>query len=177
MSWRLDTQKTGLLVIDMQERLMEVVPNRAAVLDRAARMVAFARVLGLPICVTEQNPQRLGPTVQELRNPLGETYFPERKMAFSACECLPKDHRRTMLVVGIETHICVRQTVLDLHDTAVYSYVLADACGSRRQQDHNVALAELRHGDISVSTVESVCFELLGSAEHPKFRDALSVLK
>ena len=118
MSWRLDPKTCALLVIDVQELLAPVMQNSTAVVKRVADAVKVARLFGLPVFHTEQAPDKLGPTVAPIREALG-TEAPAARLLleFSKAGCFaPDELPPTLIVVGIETHVCVRQTVFDLRE-------------------------------------------------------------
>src|SRR5262245_9582574 len=133
---------TSLLVIDMQEKLVPKIHGADAVVRNVSFLIDGARLLGLPVQATEQYPKGLGPTVAALRDRL-----PERpdKVGFSCCavpsvvESLQEAARPKVLLAGIETHVCVQQTALDLLNRGFRVYVAADAVGSRYPLDHELA--------------------------------------
>lgn len=180
MSWRLNPKQTGLLVIDVQERLVPAMIGAEALVKRVADSVSVARIFGLPVFHSEQVPAKLGPTVAPVRAALGSDALPARtKHAFSAADCFaPGELPPTLLVAGIETHVCVRQTVFDLRARGHAIYLLADAVASRAESDHRLALHELREiAQARVTTLETVAWELLGGAEGEPFKRLLALLK
>ena len=180
MSWRLDPRQTALLVIDVQERLVPVMTEADALVRKVVHAVEVARLFGLPILHTEQAPAKIGPTVAPILAALGENAPPARlKDALSAASVLgPHELPPTLLVAGIETHVCVRQTVYDLHERGHAIYLLADAVSSRSATDHRLAVHEMReHAARRVTTVEAVAWELLGRAEGETFKRLLRILK
>ena len=180
MSWRLDPRRTGLLIIDIQERLVPAISGSAAVVRKVAAAAAVARQFAIPSFLTEQVPDKLGCTVAPVLDALGPDGPPARKKcAFSAAGCFaPHELPTVLLVAGVETHVCVRQTVFDLRERAHTIYLLADAIGSRSETDHRLAIHEMREiAGARVTTVESVAWELLGSAEGEAFKALLTLLK
>jgi nicotinamidase-related amidase len=178
-SWRLDPQKTGLLVIDAQEKLLPAMANPDALAKRIVEAIAVARVFGMPVYCTEQVPAKLGPTVATVRAALGQDADAAcLKRDFSAAGSFTDSELSpTMLVVGMETHVCVRQTVFDFLERGCAVRVLADAVGSRAEQDHRLALHELREAGARVTTLETVAWEMLGGAGDERFRRVLAILK
>jgi nicotinamidase-related amidase len=164
---------TGLLVIDVQEKLVPKIHHADALVRNIAFLIDGAKLLGLPVQATEQYPKGLGPTVPELAAKL-----PERpdKVAFSCCaipgvtENLHRGARPKVVLAGIETHVCVLQTALDLlaHDFRVY--VPVDAVGSRSPLDHDMALRRLEREGAVLTTAETCVFEWTGGADHPQFK-------
>ncbi len=180
MSWRLDPNTAGLLVVDVQERLLPAIHQGEAVATRVAVAVKMARLFGMSVFHTEQVPHKLGPTVAIVRDALGpEQPTAPTKTAFSSVDCYPPGTLpKTLVVAGIETHVCVRQTVFDLRERGYEIYLLADAVGSRSETDHRLALHELREiAGARVTTLEAVSWEMLGRAEGETFKRLLALLK
>lgn len=180
MSWRLDPSRCALLVIDVQERLAPVMTNSAVVIKRIADAVKVARLFGLSVYQMEQAPEKLGPTVAPIRDALGSDAPPARlRLDFSKAGCFaPGELPPTLLVAGIETHVCVRQTVFDLRESDHAVRVLADAVTSRSETDHRLALHELREtAGARITTLEAVAWEMLGRAEGDNFKKLLAILK
>lgn len=180
MSWRLNPQEAGLLVVDVQERLLPAIHRGEAVAARCAVAVRVARLFGVPVFHTEQVPHKLGPTVAVIREALGENQPPApTKTAFSSADCYaPGELPQKLIVVGIETHVCVRQTVFDLRERGHEIYLLADAVGSRSETDHRLALHELREvAGTRITTLEAISWEMLVKAEGEPFKKLLALLK
>ncbi len=168
--------QTGILIIDLQEKLIPAIHEGAKVVRQVRRLVEFAQLLQLPVLVTEQLPQKLGPTVPELRT-IESWPIPLSKSTFSAAPILPGSLPKFLLVVGVETHVCIRQTVFDLTQKKQDLCIVGDAVGSRNPIDHDLALSEMRSLGIRIASLEAIAFEMLGSAEHPLFRSALAIFK
>jgi len=171
---------TGLLVIDFQEKLFPHVLDRERITARAIFAIACLRRLGLPVIVSEQYPKGLGVTVPEIREALAEDYRPLAKTAFS-CLGEPALAERiagldNLLVIGIETHICVAQTVLQALP-AQRVHVLADAVGARGEVDHREGLNRMRLAGAVISTAETAVYELLGAAKTPEHKLLFDLLK
>lgn len=167
-----------LLLVDLQTRLMPAIDGAAAVTANARRLLDAARMLAVPVLVTEQNPGRLGATVPDLVADPGEV---APKMTFDAIRApgvlarLPTD--RAILVAGCEAHVCVLQTVLGLLAEGRRAYVVQDAVGSRRAESKDAAIRRMGAHGAEVVTTEMVVFEWLGTCEHPRFRDALALVR
>jgi nicotinamidase-related amidase len=181
-SFRLLSAKTGVLVVDIQERLVAAMEPAAyaRMLRRVAAVLTGARALGLPLVVTEQYPKGLGPTVAPVREALPEGAAVVEKIHFSAA--LDPVFRRlpqveSILVVGMETHVCVFQTARDLAERGYTPHVLADAVLSRAEEDRQVGLQLCRDVGSVVSTVESALFDLLGRAGTPEFKQISTAVK
>ncbi|HEX9092967.1 MAG TPA: hydrolase [Coriobacteriia bacterium] len=177
-----------LVVIDVQEKLAAVMDRRGAVVASTARLVRAAALLGAPVIVTRQYPEGLGDTVPELAVALEEArgtggLAVVDKTAFCACdepaflEALYDTGRSMAVLVGMETHICVTQTALALAKKTYPVHVVADACCSRRKDDHEVALDRLRAAGVVVSTSESVMYESIARAGTDEFRHLLDIVK
>lgn len=180
MSWRINPQEAGLLVIDVQERLLPAIQRGETVAARCALAVKVARLFEVPVFHTEQVPHKLGSTVEVIRDAFGPNQPPApTKTAFSSAGCYREGELPgTLIVVGIETHVCVRQTVFDLREHGHEIYLLADAVGSRSETDHRLALHEMREvARARVTTLEAVAWEMLGKAEGEPFKKLLALLK
>ena len=181
MPLRTQTDDTALLVIDMQERLVPVMEGAEELVQRVATMSRGARELGLPILATEQYPNGLGKTVSEVAEAMGVQ--PLEKLSFSAVaaegfhQALLNAGRRTILIAGIETHVCVMQTCLDMIDEHLQPILLADCTASRHRVDRDTALARLRGAGVLVTTLESALFELLGGAGTEQFKSISRLVK
>lgn len=172
---------TALLVIDVQERLMAVEPDGPRVAWNCRRLLDGARILGVRAFATEQYPEKLGTTIQQLAERIAEP-IPE-KMAFSCsgCAALFADWQqqgiRRVLVCGIETHVCVQQSVLDLLAAGYQVLVAADAVGARYKIDHNYALRRMEASGAILTTTEAALFEWCGVAGTDEFRAISNLAK
>ncbi len=178
----LSVENTALIAIDYQEKLVRAMHDKEALIQNASRLMAGARILGLPILWTEQNPQGLGPTVPEVAEHLSDLE-PITKLSFSSCgeprfmEPLENLHRKQFLVGGIECHVCVYQTVADLIHMGYEVQVLADAVSSRTAGNRAIGLDRCREMGAGITSVETVLFELLKVAEGDRFKQMLKVVK
>lgn len=164
----LSRERTALVVIDVQQGF-SAYETFDQVARACGRLLAAARILQIPRIVTEQYPKGLGPTVQAVGL---EDEQPIEKTVFSAvrAEGFDLQGRDQAIVCGIEAHVCVSQTVLDLLEAGVRVHVPADAVGSRHPIDYERGLMRLERAGASVSTVETVLFELLERAGTPEFK-------
>ena len=178
----LDPSATALLVVDVQERFRPVIDGFDDMVAGCARLVRTFRMLQNPVLVTEQYPRGLGKTVGELMDVLGDVEIPA-KTAFSSMGCgeIPERLRavgvRKVLVCGIETHVCVNQTVHDLLAAGYGVHVATDAVASRRASDKQTALRRLERVGAVLTTCEMAAFELVGDASHPAFKDVQALYK
>ncbi len=164
---------TGLLVIDVQDKLMLKIPRAETLIRDIGFLVDAAKVLDMAVQCTEQYPKGLGSTVPELARRL-----PERpdKTAFSSCaipavaDTFRRAARPKVVLTGIETHVCVLNTALDLLANGFRVYLAADALRSRFDIDHKYALKRLAQAGAILTTVETCVFEWIGGAAHPQFK-------
>jgi nicotinamidase-related amidase len=177
-----------LVLVDLQDKLAVAMQRREAVVASAVRLVRFAALVGAPIIVTRQYPEGLGDCVPEIAKALedaGRTVpvTVVDKMSFCACdeptflEALYETSRSQVVLFGMETHICVAQTALTLAKKTYPVHVVADACCSRRDADHETALARLRSAGVVVTTAESVMYEAVSCAGTDEFKRLLSIVK
>lgn len=177
----LQPDSTVLLVVDFQDRLLPAIHEADVCVAAACRMIEAARIMGVPTVLTEQYPAGLGRTCGAIRESLGnEPAF--EKTRFSGCVSAVVDRLRELdrpniVVVGIEAHVCVLQTVLDLLRLGFRAFVCADGVSSRRPLDRDVAIERMRHAGAVITTCESVAFELLGEAGTETFKKVLKIVK
>lgn len=176
MAWRLKPSETGLLVVDVQEKLVAAVKEPADWVERVEILVKAAKLLEIPVAITEQVPAKLGKTLPGILQAAGKV-SPVSKSAFSAAEVGKGLGKKRILVAGCEAHVCVRQTVYDLRLKELQPVLVADAVGSRKDADRQLALQEIRQDGIVVASTEAVLFELLETAEHPKFKEIQGLIK
>jgi nicotinamidase-related amidase len=168
-----------LVVIDMQAKLMPHVDNGAAVLQRCLTLVKAADLLDIAVLVTEQNPRGLGASVDGL---IGERHRVIEKETFDATLCpdfvaaLPSKDT-VLFVAGCEAHVCVLMTVTGLLKLGYTVELIADAAGSRVPENKVIALARAQQEGALPTTTETAIFGWLGSCRHPRFRDALALIK
>jgi nicotinamidase-related amidase len=167
-------------VIDVQQALLSSIHEIDRVLGQASFLAKIARLLDVPVLATEQNPTRMGGTEATLAQHLDA---PIPKMSFSCCGCtglmdaLQATGRRKVVLAGIETHICVSLTALDLLDAGYEVVVCPDAVSARSLERHKLGMERLRDAGVVPAHSESVAYEWLHSAEHPRFREALKIVK
>ena len=174
-----------LVVVDVQEPFAKAMADREKMIANIITLVRVARINEVPVIVTEQNAARLGPTVPELASVLKEleVYEPIDKMAFSCCAVEPFVQRvydlgrDTLVLAGMEAHVCVAQTALDALNMGYRAHVVEDAVTCRRPADFQAAMEKLRHAGAIISTTEMLSYELLGEAGTPQFKQAMQYLK
>ena len=167
----IDLARCNLLVVDMQTRLLPAIAEGQTVLEQVIWLVRLAKRLGISISASEQYPQGLGATHQDLLSELTGNAVKE-KMHFScvAADILDSRHEQ-WIVCGIESHVCVLQTAIELKNTGHEVFVVESAIGSRRQSDKVTALERMRQSQIEIVSPEMVAFECLRTAGTPLFRE------
>jgi nicotinamidase-related amidase len=176
---KLDRERAALVVVDVQEAFRKAVPGFESVAGATATLVEGARAIGIPIVVTEQYPKGLGSTVPEVAGHLPEELEPIDKVRFSAAEAQGFDlaGREQALICGIETHVCVNQTALDLLAAGVEVHVASDAVGSRTDENRRMGLHKMERAGAVLTTVETALFELLGGSDAPEFKRVQELVK
>jgi nicotinamidase-related amidase len=171
-----------LVVIDPQEKLVKMIHNREEVVETIARLLKFAAIFDIPVVLTEHYPQGLGYTVDEVKETLA-SYQPVIKRIFSCfgvpefADALAATERKCLLVTGIETHICVSQTVHDAMHRGYQVQVVADGTGTRKREDHEIALARMRSEGAVITTSESLIYEVTCRADGAEFKQVLDLVK
>jgi nicotinamidase-related amidase len=174
----LDRETSALLVIDFQSRLMPAIEGGDAAVANTRRLLDAAELLEVPVLFTEQNAKGLGGTVPELCLDTAGLFH---KMTFDACrmpgfmEALPKEC--ALIVAGCEAHVCVLQTALGLLAAERLVYLVRDAVGSRRAENKETAIRRLEHNGAEIVTTEMVLFEWLRTAEDPRLRRILDLVR
>jgi nicotinamidase-related amidase len=177
---KLDT--TALVFIDVQGKLWNVMFEKEALLDNLQKLLKGIQLLGVPIAATEQNPNGLGPTMPELAQLMPEIK-PLPKFCFSCYQekgfhdAILGLNRKQVLLCGIEAHICVYQTALELLQNGYEVQVLADCVSSRTARNRDIALTRMQSEGAKLTTVEMALFELLQTAQSPKFKEISKVIK
>lgn len=179
---RFTTEQSCLLVVDVQGKLADLMYNKSQLFSHIITMVEAAKLLGLPIYWFEQYPKGLGATKTAIRELLADDYYHE-KMSFSACgggnfmSQLRAAGCHQCIVTGIETHVCVYQTVLDLLANGYAVKVNQQAVSSRLKSNKKLGLHNMEQAGASITSTEMVLFELMRTAEHPQFRKISRLLK
>ena len=170
------------LMIDVQEKLVNML-QKDIIVGKSSILAAIANSLDLPTVVTEQYPKGLGTTVEQVKSKLPANAKIEEKTAFSALEneevtkFIETSSKKQVIICGIESHICVLQTTIDLLNKGYEVYVVKDACASRDKYEFKLAMERLESAGAIITCVEMVLFELLGSAKHPKFKELQALIK
>lgn len=180
-----DCSLAVLVVVDVQERMLSAIATQPVdeILASIERLIGAARILEIPIIYTEQNPKGLGETSPRLRETLERAQGPLVK---TTCSCwrdeafrnaLQRTEREHVILCGLETHVCIAQTALDLLRVDYVPFIAVDAVGSRRSSDMDVALERMRRAGVQISTAEALIFELVERCDHPRFKDILRLIK
>lgn len=184
---------------------MPAIQGFEPVIANASRLARIATILRVPVCITEQNPSRLGVTVEPVQTALagakvqrlakmqfsaveeglGEMLRPEQRPAQGNARSLPKhlqkqsagSERSSVVIAGCEAHVCLLQTALDLLEDEFDVWVVTDACGSRSERNRDAAFDRLAGAGVELVTTEMVAFEWLRTAEHPSFKDVQALIK
>lgn len=173
---------TALLIIDIQEKILSVMHNPKMVIDNTLKIIKGFKKLNLPIFYTEQYPKGLGPTAASILKEL-EGLSAIQKMTFSCYgadnlfQRLRDNEANQVVVAGIEAHVCVQQTVLDLISNNFQVDVLANATSSRKEIDYHFALQRMSKHGAEITTVESVLFELLNECGTDEFKSISKIIK
>ncbi len=178
----INTENTVFLMIDIQEKLVYMLKNSAEIAKNNFIMANAASILNVPVILTEQYPQGLGSTINQVKSFVDENNIFE-KTSFSAFNveevksALEKTGRKKVVLTGIETHICVYQTARALLDAGYEVYDGKNACASRSKKDYRTALVLMRDYGAKLTCVETLLFELLGSSKHPNFKEVQLLIK
>jgi len=179
----LDRKHSILSIVDIQEKLAAVMSDRAVVTEATKKLIVAAKRLDIPMLVTEQYPAGLGLTETELADAMGDAYKPIEKLAFGCggepayLDALADTGKAQVLLCGMETHVCVLQTCMQLLDNDYVVHVAADAVCSRRADDKAAAIATMRQAGAVVTTVEAAVFQWLECAGTPEFKDLIKLFK
>ena len=178
----LSTENTLLLLIDIQGKLAHLMHDKAMLFNNLQKLIKGVQILDVPILWVEQNPAGLGPTIPEVADLLPDVE-PVSKMSFSSCrnerfvQTLKALNRKQLLIAGIETHVCVYQTAVDLVGLGYQVQVVTDAVSSRNVENKEIGLQKMRDSGVSLTSVETALFELLKVAEGEQFKGILKIVK
>lgn len=179
----LNVQDALLLIIDIQPKLLAAQPKGEKILKNAKKLASAAKILNIPTLVTEQYPQGLGNTDESLKAELIPTAEFFEKKCFSCCDqeafaaSLSKYNRKQIILLGVETHVCVHQSANSLVKAGYEVHIVEDACGSRNKFEHKIGLKRMINDGAVPSCVETVIFELLRTSANPDFKAVQSLIK
>ncbi len=181
----LNTLDSLVLIVDIQEKLTKMLDEEICeqIVEKSKKITAAAKVLGINTIVTEQYPNGLGQTIQEIKDILGENYFPFEKTAFNALlengflSTIKSYNKKQIVICGIESHICVLQTAVALIKEGFEVYVVRDICASRKKSEFKCAMELLRQCGAKICSLEIVLFAWLKGAKNPNFKDVQALIK
>jgi nicotinamidase-related amidase len=175
-------ENTVLIVVDVQGKLASLMYDKETLFENIKKCIKGAKVLEIPILWVEQNPNGLGKTIPEIANLLGDRE-PIVKMSFSSYknkdfkEALKDLNRNQILIVGIETHVCVYQTAVDLVNADFEVNIVADAVSSRKQEDKQIGIQKMKDEGVKLTSTEMALFELQEVAEGSRFKQIIKIVK
>ena len=179
----LNIKKSIIVIIDEQEKLIDAIHPSDNIVINTAKLAKAAKILSIPVIVTEQYPAGLGDTADVLKNNLDENTVFLEKSSFSAmnepefARRITSYRRKQVLLCGIETHICVLQTALSLLENGYDVYVLKDCCASRHSFENDIAFELLRQYGVGIISVEIALFDLLETSKHTNFKEIQALVK
>ena len=180
---RIDPKNTAVLVVDYQEKLLPAIHDVEHLLERTRILLSGLQVLGIPVVLTEQYSRGLGPTVQEVKDCLGDNYKPFEKITFSALGCesvkeaFAELDRKNIIVCGTEAHICVLQSVIDLQAEGYQVYLVEDCIASRKPSDKESGIRRAMGEGALMTSAEAILFELTCIAGTPIFKQISALVK
>jgi nicotinamidase-related amidase len=180
-SFRCPKESAIVIAVDLQPNFLAAIHESDRVVKRSRFLIRAARQLEIPILTTEQNPSRMGSLEPSILGALGAA--PISKMAFSCYGSaefrgqLEATRRKHVVLVGIETHICVTLTAIDLIENGYTVFVCPDAVSSRTLEMHKLGMERMRDSGVTPSHTESLVYEWMGTADHPEFRQILKLVK
>lgn len=178
-----DANTSQLVLVDLQTRLLQAMSNRDKLLRQCEILIKAARTLSVPLLTTEQYPQGLGHTDPLLAEALPPDVTPVDKSCFSCCgakhftTAMNASNREQVILAGIEAHVCVLQTALDLVQQGKTVFVVADATDSRSRDNKQLALERMRQAGVIITSTESVLFEWLRDARHEQFKSVTALIR
>ena len=171
----LDKNEVILVIVDIQEKLAAVMADRQRVVDNCLHLIEVSKLLNIPVLLNEQYPKGLGPTVNEIREAL-QPYEPLEKITFSCCRggsflnALAASGRKKVILAGMETHVCVLQTVIDLLKTGYVVHMVKYATCSRTPDNFTAGIEFVRDAGAVITCTEAVLFQLLEKAGTDEFK-------
>lgn len=182
MRYLLNPEDTILLVIDIQEKLWNVMYNKEEIEKNSLLLIEMANRTGIPVLMTEQYKKGIGPTIKAVEEKLKGSEGIEKHCfncfdveAFN--ERLASLQKKTLLIAGMEAHICVLQTALTAREQTYKVHVVADATGSRTEKNHKIGLERMRDAGCTITSAEAAVFEVIKEAGSPLFKEMLKIIK
>jgi len=178
----INKEETVVVAIDFQKKLLPAMIEADELEATVTKMIEGAKVLNLPIIVTQQYTKGLGETTDSITEALGN-FTPIEKTTFSALQtpefekALVASGKKTVLILGIETHICVQQTAIELVEKGYNVVVIANCCSSRKKHDKRFSLQRMAQAGVIITTYEAVLFEMVGGAKNGGFKEVSKIIK
>ncbi|XP_072767093.1 isochorismatase domain-containing protein 2 [Anoplolepis gracilipes] len=176
--------KTALFICDVQEKFVKAIHEFDKIVQNSTKLINALKLLNVPMLVSEQNPKSLGKTIPEFdisgaKGPFAKTQF--SMLTPEICKeletlCFGRKPE-SIILIGIETHVCVENTAIDLRQNGYEVHTVADCCSSRTQEDRLLALERMRDIGCHITTSENVIFKVLRDANHEQFKDVLAIIK
>lgn len=182
MPKKLNPNQVLLLIVDIQEKLVNMLDTKT-IITKAEILAKTSKVLNLPVIITEQYPKGLGATIEEIKNNLSENiqYFEKTTFSVYTYEEIAKyikdSGKKQIILCGIEAHVCVMQSALDLLNNNYEVFVVQDAIASRCKDELKIAISRLREAGAVIISTEMAVFELLQSSKHPSFKELQALIK
>ncbi len=172
---------TGLLIIDMQDRILKATTNWKSIKKNTEKLIKACKLLDIQIFYTEQYPEKLGYTSMSLLDQEELIIYRKKSFSIRNAENLfrlwKRSNIKNLIVCGIETHICIQQSVLDLMSMNYKLYLPIDAAGSRKELDHQVAINRMEKDGCTITTTESIIFEICLTSANPNFKSISNLAK
>ena len=171
-----------VLIIDLQEKLLNMVKNEN-IAKNATKLAKAAKILDIPVLITEQYPKGLGSTDEKIKESLSSKVKIVEKCAFSApdeegfLEILKSYNKKQVIICGIEAHVCVHQSTADLIEQGYEVYFVADCSASRAQCEFDMGVERMKSNGVKITSLEIVLFELLKTSKHPNFKEIQGLIK
>ena len=178
----LDKKNTGLLVVDVQEKLMQVMGRKQRVIDNITSLLQLSKLFALPVILTEQFPKWLGPTLPEIIEYL-PAYEPITKLHFNCCDVeafnqrLDSEGFKNIIVTGVECHICIFQTCVSILEKGYQVHVPQDAVDSRTDENWRVGLGLIKKAGAFITSTETVIYQILKKAGTKEFKKMLKIIR
>lgn len=178
----LNEEHTGIVIVDVQTKLMAVMRHRERVIDNIIKLLHLSKLFTLPVILTEQYPKMLGSTIKEVKENL-TSYDPIQKMVFDCCQveyfknCLEAAGLTTIILAGVESHVCVFQTCVSLLERGFNVHVPQDAVDSRTEENWRVGLELMKKAGAVITSTETIIFQILKIAGTEEFKEMLKIIK
>ena len=173
--------KNALILIDIQEKIIAPINNKNSITKNIQKLLNAYQILDENIFISEQNPLKLGKTIQKFLPKVDFTKIQKLDFSLASCQNLFKElHSKkitNLIICGFETHICIQQSVLEFLRQGYEVIVIADAIGSRNNLDHQIALQRMLHKGAIITTTESIIFEICKTSDRKEFKEISNIIK